>query len=152
MKKHIVILLCVSLAIAACGCKKEDIGTTISDVKESVVETISSDDTTSEQQYYLDCDGEIGYTVDAACNEIGKYTYKDYEDVFKEMGVDSEYGVSIDGMYDGIIYYYTTDYSEDTSKRIFMQLMPHQRSGSSFTLLVANGLRRDLIITMARFM
>ncbi len=116
MKKHIVILLCISLAVAACGCKKEDIGTTISDVKESVEETISSDDTTSEQQYYLDCDGEIGYTVDAACNEIGKYTYKDYEDVFKEMGVDSEYGVSIDGMYDGIIYYYTTDYFEDTSK------------------------------------
>lgn len=115
MKKSVVLLLCAALAVAGCGCKKEDVGTVISDMKESVEKTVSLDESQTDNEYYLSDGSGVGYTVDSDGNEIGKYTYEDYKDVFEEMGVDSEYGVSIDGMYDGIIYYYKTDYSEENT-------------------------------------
>ncbi|QFJ55189.1 RsiV family protein [Pseudobutyrivibrio xylanivorans] len=115
MKKSIVILLCAALAVGSCGCKKDDITTAITDVKESVEETVTEAISSSDEQYYLTYDNNIGYTVDTDGKEISKYTFEDFKDVFEEIGVDYEYGVSIDGMYDGIIYFHYSNYSGEKS-------------------------------------
>ncbi|SDH24480.1 Protein of unknown function [Pseudobutyrivibrio sp. 49] len=132
MKKSILILLCAVLAVGSCGCKKDDISNAISDVKDTLSETVSDAVSSSDEQYYLTYDYNIGYTVDADGNEIGKYTLEDYKGVFKEIGVDYEYGVSIDGMYDGIIYFHNTDYSGDESVTSYYAIDGSSKNWANF--------------------
>lgn len=109
MKRRLIFLLCASLAIGACGCGKEDVSSTISDLKDSVDEEISevthgSKTGQYDMSYYVSGSKDIVYTIDENGNKVGEYRVKDYKDQLDALGIDYR-NINVKGCYDDVLYF-----------------------------------------------
>lgn len=110
MKKKLLLLLCATLIVSATGCKKEDVSSTISNIKESVddeIDNVVNKD--SKEEYELACyvSGvkDYIYTIDEDGNKTGGYNLSDYEAAFGAVGANLDEGISTYGVQDGILYF-----------------------------------------------